>query len=89
MAVHSSVIKRHRQSLKRRVRNQEIRSRIKTLIKKARRSIEMKDREAASAQLREVNQALSKAVKGGVLKANSASRWLSRLATSVSRLPAA
>lgn len=86
MAVHPSVIKRHRQSLKKRVRNQEIKSRIRTLIKKARRAIELKDRDGISVQLKEVNQALSKAVSRGVLKPNTASRWLSRLARSAHRL---
>lgn len=86
MAVHPSVIKRHRQSLKRRVRNQEIKSRIRTLIKKARRVIELQDRNGASAQLREVNRALGKAVSQGILKPNTASRWLSRLARSARRL---
>ncbi|MEK7782977.1 MAG: 30S ribosomal protein S20, partial [Candidatus Binatota bacterium] len=78
MAVHPSVIKRHRQSLKRRLRNQEIKSRLRTLIKKARRAIELKDREGVSVQLREVNRALGKAVSQGILRPNTSSRWLSR-----------
>ncbi|MFQ5849386.1 MAG: 30S ribosomal protein S20 [Candidatus Binatia bacterium] len=87
MAVHKSVIKRHRQSLKRRARNQQIKSRIKSLIKKARSAIESQDRDTALAQLREVNRALDKAGSKGVLKRNTASRRLSRLARSVARLP--
>lgn len=86
MAVHPSVIKRHRQSLKRRLRNQEIKSRLRTLIKKARRAIELKDREGVSVQLREVNRALGKAVSQGILRPNTASRWLSRLSRSGHRL---
>ncbi len=86
MAVHPSVIKRHRQSLKRRARNQEIKSRIRTLIKKAKQAIEVRDRDRASIELREVNRALGKAVSTGVLKPNTASRWLSRLARSVSAI---
>ncbi len=85
MAVHSSVIKRHRQSLKRRARNQETKSRIRTLVKKTRQAIERKDRDSAALQLREVDRALSKAVRRGILKPNTASRWLSRLMRSVSR----
>lgn len=86
MAVHPSVIKRHRQSLKERLKNQEAKSRIRTLIKKARRAIELQDREGISAQLREVDRALGKAVSRGILKSNTASRWLSRLARSAHRL---
>ena len=80
MAIHPSVIKRHRQSLKKRARNQEMKSRIRTLIKKAKKALETQDRDSASVQLREVNRTLGKAVSKGVLKSNTAARWLSRLA---------
>ncbi len=83
MAVHKSVIKRHRQSLNRRARNQETKSRIKTLIKKVRQSIEKKDHSLAMTQLRDVNRAYDKAVSKGVVKHNTASRRVSRLARAV------
>ena len=83
MAVHKSVIKRHRQSLKRRLRNQEIKSRVKTLIKKVRLSIDKKDHAIATTQLRDVNKMLDNAVNKGVLKHNTASRRMSRLARAV------
>lgn len=86
MAVHPSVIKKHRQSLTRRIRNQETKSRLRTLIKKVRRTIELKDRDNIAAQLKEVNGALGKAVSRGILKPNTASRWLSRLARSAHHL---
>ena len=89
MAIHPSAIKRHRQSLKRMGRNREVKSAIRTLIKKARQAIEAKDRGQVSAQLREVNRALGKAVSKGILKRNTASRWLSRLARSASHLATA
>ncbi len=85
MAIHPSAIKRHRQSLKRRATNKDVKSRIRTLIKKARQAIEAKDREQISAQLREVSRELGKAVSKGILKNNTASRWLSRLSRSASR----
>ncbi len=83
---HLSVIKRHHQSLKRRARNQQIKSKVKTLIKKVRSAVESKDRDNALAQLREVNRALDKAVGKGVLKHNTASRRLSRLTRAVNQL---
>ncbi len=83
MAKHLSVIKRHHQSLARRERNQQIKSRVKTLIKKVRSAVEPKDRDNASAQLREVNRIMDKAVSRGVLKHKTASRKLSRLARRV------
>jgi len=85
LAIHPSAIKRHRQSLKRRAANKDVKSRIRTLIKKARQAIEAKDREQISAQLREVTRELGKAVSKGILKNNTASRWLSRLSRSASR----
>jgi small subunit ribosomal protein S20 len=83
LAKHPSVIKRHHQSLARRERNQQIKSRVKTLIKKVRSAVEPKDRDNASAQLREVNRIMDKAVSRGVLKHKTASRKLSRLARRV------
>lgn len=89
MALHPSVIKRQRQSLKRQARNQEIKSRIKTLVKKVRSAIESKNRDVALVQLKEVNRALDKAVTKGLMKRRTASRKLSRLAQSVGHLAAA
>ena len=86
MAVHPSVIKRHRQSLKRRARNVETKSKLRSLIKTARQTIAAKDAEAASSQLRSVDKALGKAVVKGVIRRNTASRWLSRLSRSVASI---
>jgi small subunit ribosomal protein S20 len=83
LAQHDSAIKRHRQSLKRRTKNQQVKSRIKTLLKKVRSAVASKNREAALAQLKEANRALDKAVSKGVLKRNTASRGISRLARAV------
>jgi len=89
LAIHPSAIKRHRQSVKRRARNIDIKSRLRTLIKKARLAIEAKNREEAQTQIRAVNQALNKAVGKGVIKSNTASRWLSRLSRAEFRAHAA
>ncbi|MBI2996997.1 MAG: 30S ribosomal protein S20 [Deltaproteobacteria bacterium] len=85
MAVHPSAIKKHRQSLKRRVRNRDVKSRIRTLMKKAKQAIELKDQEAVSVQLRQANRALDKAVSKGILTRNTASRWFSRLSQLANR----
>ena len=89
MAVHPSVIKRHRQSLKRRARNVEIKSKLRTLMKKAHQAIETKDAGAAQTQIREVDKALSKAVSKGIIRHNTASRWLSRLSRGAAKTAAA
>ena len=86
MAEHPSVVKRHRQSLKKRARNVESRSRIRTLIKKTRQVIETKNQESAALQLRAVDKALGQAVSKGIIKRNTASRWLSRLSRAASKI---
>lgn len=80
MANHKSAVKRHQQSLRRRRRNQSVQSSVKTLVKKVRAAIDEKDPEAIAEKIREVNGSLDKAVVKGVIKRNTASRKLSRLA---------
>lgn len=79
MARHPSAIKRHRQSVTHRVRNIETKSKLRTLMKKARQAIEEKKVDDIPTQVRAVNKALSKAVSKGIIKSNTASRWLSRI----------
>ena len=85
MAAHPSVIKRHKQSLKRRARNVETKSKLRTLIKKTRQAIAEPDSASMSAHLRTLNKALGKAVSKGIIKRKTASRWLSRLSRSAAR----
>lgn len=89
LITHYSAIKRHRQSLKKRARNIETKSKLRTLIKRARQAIEAKNQENAASQIRVVDKELGKAVSKGIIKRNTASRWLSRLARSASRVSAA
>lgn len=79
MANHKSAIKRHRQSEERQLRNQAVRSRVRSTIKNVRVAIESKDKDAITLKLRDANQILYKAVSQGILKSNTASRKLSRL----------
>jgi small subunit ribosomal protein S20 len=62
----------------------ETTSKLRTLVKKARQLIEGKNHENASVQLRFVNKALDKAVSRGIIKRNTASRWISRLSSAAS-----
>jgi ribosomal protein S20 len=48
-------------------------------MKKARQAIESQNPDVVTAQIRAVNRALGKAVSKGIVKRNTASRWLSRL----------
>src|SRR5688572_5161129 len=85
LAVHPSVIKRHRQSLKRKARNQETRSKVRTLIKKARQVVSIQTPDSQGADIKAVNKAIGKAVSKGIIHRNSGSRWLSRLAPAAAR----
>jgi small subunit ribosomal protein S20 len=85
LQVHTSVIKRHKQSVKRRLRNIEAKSSLRTLIKKTRQAIESKNQADVTSQLKEVSKALGKAASKGLIKKNTASRWLSRLSRSAAK----
>jgi len=80
LANHKSAIKRHKQSVQRHMRNQAFRSRVRTLVKKTRVAIGSKDPAAIAEKIKEVNGLLDKAVLKGVLKRNTASRTMARLA---------
>jgi small subunit ribosomal protein S20 len=80
---HHSAIKAARQSLTRQERNRSILRRVKTFIKKVHSSIQDKNGDAAKTSLQEATSELHKAVTKGTLHRNTASRWISRLATRV------
>lgn len=86
MATSSSAQKRHRQSLKRRSRNQSIKSSIKTAIKKVRIAVEEKRLEDAQAALKAAVPDINKAATKGVIHRRNASRRISRLTKNVNTL---
>ncbi len=86
MANHPSAEKRHRQSVKRAARNQAIRSRVRTKVKKLRTVVGAGDAEGARAMLPAVTSELAKAASKGVLHKNAAARRISRLAKQVAKL---
>ena len=77
---HPSVQKRQRQSVKRHLRNQATKSRVKTFIKKVHEALAKKDETMAEAQLRVATRVLYKAAEKGVLHRNTVARRVSRLA---------
>jgi small subunit ribosomal protein S20 len=89
MAVHTSTIKRERQTKARRARNQAVLSRLKTLLKKARTALEMKDSNKAQQTLSLAISALDKAASKGVIHKNKASRTISRLSRKYQQIPRA
>jgi small subunit ribosomal protein S20 len=87
--IHKSTIKRARQALKRLQRNRTVLSAVKGVIRKVVGAVDAKDAQAAKTSLREATSALSKAVTKGILKRNTASRRISRLAAKVNALTSA
>ena len=84
--VHKSTIRRARQAERRRQRNRATLSAVKSLVKKVLIAVEEKKVDEAKASLRDATSALSKAVTKGVLKRNTASRRVARLAARVNSL---
>lgn len=84
----------HSRSAKKRVliaernreRNQAVKSRVKTMIKKVLSAVEVKEVEAANAALSVAYKELDKAVTKGIIKKNTASRKKARLAAKVNAL---
>jgi small subunit ribosomal protein S20 len=83
--VHKSTIKRARQAEKRQQRNRQILSAVKTAVKKVLTAVDQTPPDA-HALLREATSALHKATAKGVIKRNTASRRVSRLAAKINAL---
>jgi small subunit ribosomal protein S20 len=83
MADHPSALKRHRQSVRRHLRNQAIRSRLKTELKKLLTHLEEKDLERVREQLRRVKSLYQRAGTKGVIPERQARRILSRVTTRI------
>jgi len=79
MANHFSALKRARQTTKRTVRNRANVSRLRSALRDLRESLAKGDKQAADQIFRQTVSALDKAVQKGVLHANTASRYKSRL----------
>ena len=77
MANIKSQIKRNKTNEKARLRNQAIRSEVRTEIRKLRALVEAGDKTAAEAQLRVASRKLDKAVSKGVFHRNNAANKLS------------
>ena len=81
-----AALKRLRQSEKRRLRNKDTKSEIKTYRKKVLTAIEAKNKEEAAVQLKKVITLYDRAARKGIIKPNNAARSKSRLAAKVNSL---
>ncbi|RKN11919.1 30S ribosomal protein S20 [Streptomyces radicis] len=86
MANIKSQIKRIKTNEKARLRNQAIKSEVKTAVRRAREAAATGDVEKAEAARREASRKLDKAVSKGVLHKNNAANKKSALAQQVNAL---
>ena len=86
MPNHKSAHKRVRQNEKRRVRNHDVLSSMRTMVKKVRTAVEAKDIDAAKAALPAALRSLARAANKGVIHARQASRKTGRLTKAVNKL---
>jgi small subunit ribosomal protein S20 len=85
MANIKSQIKRNRQNEKRHLRNQAVRSSLKTATKKASTAAASGDAEATTTAVQEASRAYDKAASKGMLHKRAAARHKSRLAKAANR----
>ena len=85
----SSAEKAHRQSVMRREHNRELRSRLRTALKRIRTAIQDNDLESANARLNDTFSLVDKMSNKGIIHKNTAGRYKSRLSSRVSRKSAA
>ncbi|AUN99328.1 30S ribosomal protein S20 [Bacteriovorax stolpii] len=86
MANHKSSEKRAKQDIKKNLANKVNESKTKTAVKKVRDAITAGDKKAAAAVLKTAQAELRKLAKTGVIKANTAARKTSRLASQINNL---
>lgn len=88
MASHGSALKKHRQDERRRNRNRLHRSRLRTQVKKLRKSAAAGDVTSASEQLPATLSRIDRTAKQGVIHPRTAARLKSRVARAVNRAKA-
>jgi small subunit ribosomal protein S20 len=88
LANTASAEKRNRQAQKRRARNVQVRTGVKSAVKKVRDALTKGDAAGAKQALHAAEKAIDKAASKGVLHKNAAARKISRLARAVAK-PAA
>ena len=79
MAKHKSAVKAHRQSIKKQTRNREMRSRLRTGLKKIRTALDAGDTGAAQGALNDAFSLIDKMSGKGIIHDNAAARYKSRL----------
>jgi small subunit ribosomal protein S20 len=83
LASHASALKAHRQSLKNRERNRQLRTRLRGALKSIRTAIDGNDLAGAKSALKETLSLIDKMASKGVIHRNAAGRYKSRLTSRI------
>ena len=83
-----SALKANRQNIKRREHNRTMRSRLRSALKSIRASLDAKDLSGAKTALNQTVSLVDKMATKGIIHANTAGRYKSRLATRVQKASA-
>ncbi|MFY9263612.1 MAG: 30S ribosomal protein S20 [Actinomycetaceae bacterium] len=86
MANIKSQKKRNKTNEKRRIRNQAVKTELKTYVRKTREAIASGDADAAAEALQVAGRKLDKAVSKGVIHKNQAANRKSKLAKQINKL---
>ncbi|MFZ1382762.1 MAG: 30S ribosomal protein S20 [Scrofimicrobium sp.] len=86
MANIKSQKKRIKTNEKRRVRNQAVKSELKTMVRKTREAVEVGDKDLAEESLKKTSRKLDVAVSKGVIHRNQAANRKSKLAKRVNAM---
>jgi small subunit ribosomal protein S20 len=81
VASHKSALKAHRQSLKHRDHNRQVRSRLRSALKNIRSAIDQNDLAGAKSTLKQTVSLIDRMASKGIIHRNAAGRYKSRLAS--------
>lgn len=85
MASHKSALKAHRQNVKRREHNRQMRTRLRNALRDVRAAIDTNDPAQAKDALRQTISLVDKLAGKGLIHRNTAARYKSRLAGRIAR----
>jgi small subunit ribosomal protein S20 len=82
---NKSALKAHRQNVKRREANRQLRSKLRTGLKALRKAVDGTDKAAAATALGGAQSLVDKMASKGIIHRNTAARYKSRLSARASR----
>ena len=82
---NKSALKAHRQNVKRREANRQLRSKLRTGLKGLRKAVDGSDKAAASTAVGDAQSLVDKMAAKGIIHRNTAARYKSRLAARASK----